>query len=90
MVAFSVSQHLKTTCRTMSQRPQHEELAAPAREQVLEHRDRPLTGVGAARDLGVDRQRTEQRHQDGTDVASGATVPATRRAMPGWSPRVEK
>ena len=43
---------------------EHEELAAPAREQVLEHRDRPLTGVGATRDLGVDRQGAEQRHQD--------------------------
>ena len=47
-----------------AEQDEHEDLALPAGEQVLEHGDRALPGVAAPGHLRVDRQRAEQRHQD--------------------------
>jgi hypothetical protein len=43
---------------------QHENLAGPAGEQVLQHRDRPLAGVGAAGDLDINREGADQGDED--------------------------
>ena len=50
-----------------AEQDEHQHLALPAREQVLEHGDRALPGVAAPGHLGVDRQRAEQRDEDEDD-----------------------
>ena len=45
-------------------RHEHEGLAPPPRQQLLEHRDAALAVRAVRRDAVVDRQRPEQRHQD--------------------------
>ncbi len=58
-----------------AEQQQHERLALPAREKILEQRDRTLTGIAAPGHLRIDRQRAQQRHQhenDGRNRRHGA------------------
>ena len=72
-------------------RHQHERLAPPARQQLLEHQDAALAVRAVLGHLRVDRQRDEQRDQDRARTWRSATAaPAARNAMPGWYPSVEK
>ena len=50
--------------RREPEQAQHERLAAPARQQLLEHRDAALAVRAVLGDAAVDRQRAEQRQQD--------------------------
>jgi len=47
-----------------AEQDEHQYLALPAREQVLEHGDRALPRVAAPGHLVVDRQRAEERDED--------------------------
>ena len=62
---------------------EHQQLATPAREQVLEHGDRALPRVAAPGYLGVDRQRAEQRDEHENDGGDRRHAPAARSAIPG-------
>ena len=50
-----------------AQEHQHEELAAPEREQPFEHGDRPLAVGALGGHPAVDGERAEERHQDEHD-----------------------
>ena len=50
---------------------EHEGLAAPARQQLLEHRDAALAVGAVLGDAPVDRQRAEERQQDEDERGDG-------------------
>jgi hypothetical protein len=69
---------------------EHERLALPARQELLEHEDAALAVRAVGGDLGIDGQGHEQRHQHEDESGQRRKEPAARKAMPGWYPRVEK
>ena len=65
----SAAESVIVMMKSVSAKPEqaeHEELAAPERQEPLEHRDRALPVRALGRHPAVDRQRAEQReqHQD--------------------------
>ena len=71
--------------RGEAEQAEDERLAAPARQQLLEHRDAALAVRAELGDAAVDRQRAEERQQDQDEAwRSARAAPAARNAMPGW------
>jgi hypothetical protein len=66
-----------------AEQSQHEHFPLPARKQMFEHRDRTVAVRTFFSHALIHRQRPKSVSKTSTQVASGDSAPAARKAMPG-------